>query len=268
MVVDAVDARVLERDPPPLGLGVIARRLEHLGDGVAPVQRHHFLPQRIVGGVERDGERDRQGEVAQPVDAGHDTDGRHGEVTAREPGVVVEAGQRFEHRVDVREGLAHAHVDHIRDALFGRVLRAEHLLADLAGVEVAIEAGLAGRAERAAHRTPRLRGHAHRRAVAVAHEHCFHLRAALGTPQPFERDVVGAALLGGEFKRGRQRAVEVGAQGLREVRQRVEWTALRPEPVEELVGPVPGFAARRKEIVDLFARGEVARRHAPSTSRS
>ena len=46
---------------------------------------------------------------------------------------------------------------------WGDALRAQHLLDDLAGVEVTFEARLAGRAERAAHRAAGLRRHAHRR---------------------------------------------------------------------------------------------------------
>ena len=52
MVVDACDARVLERDPAALGVGVLARGVEHLGDRVAAVERDELGAQRVVGRVQ------------------------------------------------------------------------------------------------------------------------------------------------------------------------------------------------------------------------
>ena len=152
MVVDPVNAGVLERHPPALARGVVAGGVDHVGDRVAPVERHELAAQRVVGCVQRDRERDRQRELLEAPHPGNDADGRHGEVAGRDPDVVVEARARVEHGIDVGERFAHAHEHDVGDALRRCVLRAQHLLDDLAGTEMAFEAGLAGRAERAAHR--------------------------------------------------------------------------------------------------------------------
>ena len=83
------------------------------------------------------------------------------------------------------------------------------LLDDLAGVEVALEAGLAGRAERAAHRAAGLRRHAHRRARRVAHEHGLDLRAvARHAHSHFVVISSCAVALGDRIERERQRLGE------------------------------------------------------------
>jgi hypothetical protein len=96
-------------------------------------------------------------ERREPPDAGHHPDGRNGQVTGRQPEVVVQPVERVADRVDVGERLAHAHEHHVRHADLGRVLRTHNLLDDLAAIEMPLEARLAGRAERAAHRAARLR---------------------------------------------------------------------------------------------------------------
>ena len=120
-IVDAADARVLERDPAPLR-SAYARGVEHGGERVATVQRHELLAERVVGGVQRDGERHRQLELGEPFDAGHDADGRDGEVAGRDADVVVQPGARVEHGVEVGERFAHAHEHDVRHALRRRVL--------------------------------------------------------------------------------------------------------------------------------------------------
>ena len=124
---------------------------------------------------------------------------------AESPASRVQPRQRLEHRFDVGERLAHAHVDDVGDALRRVVLRAEDLLADLADVEVALEPGLAGRAERAAHRASGLRRDADGGAVAVAHEDGLDLRAVGGAPQPLDGHALVAAL-DGDGRRARAAA--------------------------------------------------------------
>src|SRR5439155_2484590 len=70
-----------------------------------------------------------------------------------EPGGVVQGLDGLEHAVEVEEGLAHAHEHDVRQApaVDGERARGEaDLVEDLGGLEVAPEAELAGRAERAA----------------------------------------------------------------------------------------------------------------------
>ena len=72
-----------------------------------------------------------------------------------EPARVVERGDRGEHPVEVEQRLAHAHEHDVGEplALGGEAARGmADLVDDLGGLEVAPEAQLAGRAERAADR--------------------------------------------------------------------------------------------------------------------
>ena len=142
-----------------------------------------------------------------------------GDAPRREAEVVVEPLDRGPRRVVVGERLAHAHEHDVADALRRRVRGAQHLLDDLAGVEVALEAGLAGRAERAAHRAAGLRRHAHGRAVGVAHEHGLDLRAvARARPQPLRRHAVVRGLLDDRVERereARRRGASRSARGQR-----------------------------------------------------
>ena len=76
-----------------------------------------------------------------------------------EPVAVVERGHRLEHPIEVEERLAHAHEHDVGEPR--AVLAAEppdgapDLVEDLGRLEVALEAELAGRAERAARRRSR-----------------------------------------------------------------------------------------------------------------
>src|SRR5438093_353124 len=79
-----------------------------------------------------------------PAHGGHHPDGADGDRARRDPDVVVEALDRRPGGVAVRERLAHAHEDHVGDALRARVRGTHHLLHDLGGVEMALEARLAG----------------------------------------------------------------------------------------------------------------------------
>ena len=78
------------------------------------------------------------------------------------------------------------------------------LLDDLAGGHVPGQPGLAGGAERAVHAAAGLRGHAHRGAVAVAHQHRLDRRAVEQAPQGLASGAVVGRLLAdrGEQLRG------------------------------------------------------------------
>jgi hypothetical protein len=115
---------------------------------------------------------------------------RHGEVAGRHPEVAVDALDGRPHvAVVVGERLAHAHEHDVGhppiDARARR--RAHHLLDDLADGEVPLEAGLAGGAEAARHGAAGLAADAHRRAVAVVHEHRLDAAAVVELPQELHR---------------------------------------------------------------------------------
>jgi hypothetical protein len=90
------------------------------------------------------------------------------------------------------------------------------LLDDLRGVEVLFEAGLARRAEGAAHGASRLGRNADRRPVGAAHQHRFHLRAVAGLPEPLDRHLVFALAHRHWLERERECFCEPRAEVLRQ----------------------------------------------------
>ncbi len=165
---------------------------------VLAVQRHQLVAQRVVGCMQRHGERHRAF-LAQPVHAGHHPRGRNGHAPARKAvGVVVQhEAQRRNHVVEVEHGLAHAHEHHVGDdALRARgiaqlAIGEPQLADDLVRGEVAVEALLAGGAERAVEHAARLARHAQRGAADLGNEHRFHRVGAVDLDQPLARAVRG-----------------------------------------------------------------------------
>ena len=51
LVVDVADQRVLDRDPAAGQVGVVAGRVECLGDLPSLIHRHQGVPQFVIGGV-------------------------------------------------------------------------------------------------------------------------------------------------------------------------------------------------------------------------
>ena len=138
-----------------LGRGIHDRR-----DRPAAVERHEDVAERIARGVERDRERVLRRDVRQPPDPRHDA--RRGERdVARaepEPARVRDRLGRGEHAVQVEERLAHPHEDDVREppAAGGEPSRGgPDLVDDLGRLQVALQAELAGRAERAPDRAAR-----------------------------------------------------------------------------------------------------------------
>src|SRR5512134_562509 len=157
---------------------VTKARGEQLPDRVFAVDRDQLVAQRVVGRMERDRERDRA-RVAQAVDAGHQPRRRQRDAPAREPvGRIVEHEPHGGYDVlEIRERLAHAHHHDVADRpLLGHAaaetsVSKPQLADDLLHGEVAVEALLAGGAERAFERAPRLRGNAERPAVRLWDKH-------------------------------------------------------------------------------------------------
>ena len=176
--------------------------------------------------------------------------------------------ERGAHRIDVGQRLAHAHEHDVRHPLLGGVLRAHDLLDDLAGVEVAFEAGLAGGAERAPHRAPGLGRDAHGGAFGAVHQHGLDLRAVGGAPQPLRGVAVGAGLRGDWRQRERQRVGEPGAQRFGQRGELFERSPLSPETVGELGDAILRLAPRNQESFELGARRAVTSGHRAATSRT
>ena len=165
-VVDAGHQRVLEADPTAGQLDIIVGRVEDLGDRPAAVDRHQARPQLVVRRVQRDGQPDLQALVGQPPHLRHQTRRRQRDAAGAQPQPVRVHQQpdRAQRLVVVGQRLAHAH-EHDVGHRSRRAAEAQHLLDDLARLEIAGEAELAGDAEDAAHRAAGLRRDADRLAA-------------------------------------------------------------------------------------------------------
>src|SRR5262249_37869032 len=114
---------------------------------------------------------------------------------------------------------------------------------------------------RARHRAPRLRRHAHGRALGRAHEHGLDLRAVMTRPQPLAGHAVVRGLLDEWRERERKRVGEPLPQRARQRGRVVEWYALAVERIPHLVDPEPRFAPLGEHRLDFGARGAVPGAH-------
>ena len=200
-----------------------------------------------------------------------------------------EPADRADHGLVVGHRLAHAHEDHVGDpAGTARHLVAreragagDDLLDDLGGRHVALQAALAGGAERAGHAAAGLAGDAHGDPARVAHQHRLDQRAVEEPPQ----GLAGGALVGLEraqrrHQRRQQRRHQLVALRGREVghlrrvvdqaREVVGRELLGAEPRQPqlggergpLVGREVGEVARRLLAAPRLVEDERQRRHA------
>ena len=146
--------------------------VEHLSGVETLVHRHELVAKRITGRVQRHGQTHRDALGRELPDAGHDADGRYGDVTrgdaepfGRHRADLAHGGQ---HGPVVAHRLAHAHEHDVAEpagasghfAVAHHTSGDAHLFQDLAGRHVAGESKLAGRAERTAHAAADLAGDA------------------------------------------------------------------------------------------------------------
>ena len=133
-VVDAVDHGPLDGEAAAAGRHVVGTGSGQYVERIAAVDGHELVAQRVVGGVERDGEVHGQGLGGQAADAGHDAHRGEGEVAGREAHVAVQPFDRAPDPVVVGERLPHPHEHDVGDPP-GRAARmATDLLDDLARV--------------------------------------------------------------------------------------------------------------------------------------
>ena len=143
--------------------------------------------------------------------------------------------------VVVRERLAHAHEDHVRQTppgVAGSPGRVHHLFDDLAGGELSIETGLTGGAERAPHRTTGLAGDADRGALVVVHEHGLDAGSVVERPQPLHGGALVAGRLADDVQGQGQAGLEVGPQRLGDVRELGGRGQVLIETAPHLVDPI------------------------------
>ena len=191
-------------------------RVEHLGDRVAAVQRHERRRAASSSGAcSETASVTGSGKSREAAHAGYDADGRHGDVTGRRArascaGVSNDSSTASTFASGSPMPMKTTLPTRCGDACCAR----SDLLDDLAGVEVTFEAGLAGRAERAAHRAAGLRRDAHGGSVPVSHEHGLDLRAVGRAATATSSSCPSSPVCDGDRReRERQRVVERGRAG-------------------------------------------------------
>ncbi len=153
-----------------------------------------------------------------------------------------------DHRVEVVRGLAHAHEDHLVHP--AQAARERDLGDDLATVELAQQAVLAGHAEHAAHRAADLGGHAQ----ALARQQHALDRLAVGEldQQP---GAVLAGVLGAHAGQCAERGLELGQRGLQGLGQAIGFGAragverVPLQPGAQQAGLVAGSGAERAQML-------------------
>ena len=209
-VVDAGEHHVLHEHHPPLALVVSAAGGQHVAQRVAVVDRHQLRAQRLVGGVQRQGQADRHRLGRQPLDPGDPADRRHRGVAVADAHRRQPLARR-QHGVEVHHRLAHPHEHGVVD--LAAATEVQRLVEDLRRRQVAPEAHRPGGAEGARERAARLRGQAQGPPpVAIAHEHGLHRAPIGGLKQRLDGAVGGAGLLHEREARVRDGLVQRGAQ--------------------------------------------------------
>jgi len=157
LIIDPPQQDVFEADPPAGDGHVLTAILKQGLNRVGVSCGDQLLPQALVGGMQADG----QGELGstQPLErqlgqlgqgAGH-THGAQRDLPLGHAQIGAQAGHGAQHRVDVEQGLAHAHEHHMAGACLHDLLHAEHLVDDLVHGQGALQTTFAGSAEAAGH---------------------------------------------------------------------------------------------------------------------
>ncbi len=246
-VVHPVDQRPLHREPSVGRRHVVGAGLGQHRQRVPPVDRHQLVAQLVVGGVQGDGEVDRELLAGQPPDARDDADGGEGEAAGRQSEVGVDPLDRRPRAVVVGQRLAHAHEDDVGEATRpGRPRGRHHLLDDLAGGELAHEARLAGGAELARHGAAGLGRDAGRHPVGVGHQHGLHPGPVAQGEEPLDGVAAVGHLSRPLRERRHQRLLQPAAQARREVGHLRRPTGPAVEPVPDLADSVGGLVGEER----------------------
>ena len=169
LIVHVLDECVLDRHAPTRREEVATRRIEKFPDLPPRVDRNQLVTKIVVGRMERDRERDRHTLPRQLLDRWNETHRGDGDVAGAHTEAfrcrINQPVKRGDNRLVVREGLAHAHEDDVRElrgtarelSVSTRRLGLANLVDDLRRRKVTRQAHLSRRAERARHTAARLR---------------------------------------------------------------------------------------------------------------
>ena len=250
-VVDAREHHVLDEDSAIRPLPVAAAEREHVGEGIAVVDRHELASQSRVGSVEREREPDGLGHLLdEPGEPGEPAHGRDRRPT-RGDANVGQAPRGVEDLVDVHQRLSHAHEDEMVQGL--GAAEVEHLVDDLGGREIASERHRPRGAERAREGAARLRGDADRAAtVPVAHQDGLDGMAVVRAKERLHGAVGRRLLRLGDEGRERELRSEPRAEREGQIRHLVIALDAAREPLPDLAGAVGGLAGRGEVGLEEF----------------
>src|SRR5690606_38054782 len=257
-VVDTVEQHVLEGDLPAREpFGVAPAGVQELRDRMDAIDRHEPIAQLVGRRMQRHGER-RVAVDRELQDLRHQARRADRDAPPRKPErEIVE--QELRDRDDVaivRERLAHAHEDHVRD-LEGSDLapRERDLADDLGDRKVTVEALPPGRAERAIERAAGLRGDAERAAVRLGNENGLDRLPRADVEQPLARAVRRALLADHPRRRELGDLREPLAELQAEIghRAEIEHAAL-VDPAHDLARAIRLLTERDEELGELLGR--------------
>ena len=198
-VVETAQQDVLKTDPTARDGHVAAAILEQRLQGVGMGRRDELLTQPLVGGMQAHG----QGELGAPQPlqgpfgqggqglgyanrADRDLPLGHAQIRAK-------AVDRCEHRIDVEQGLTHAHEHHMARALIHHLAHAQHLVHDLVHRQRALQAPLTRGTKAASHRAAHLAADANGQPIGSRDTHGFEGEAIGRTQQQLGCAITGHA---------------------------------------------------------------------------
>ena len=143
----------------------------------------------VIGGVQRERQRRLHRGLRQALEHAAVADGREDQVLVADAAFHTQQFDGLQHVVQIVGRLAHAHEHDLLHR--ATAARQHHLRDDLRAGELAQQAGAAGHAEHAAHRTADLGGHAH---AVARQQHAFHRLAIRQRHQQAGRAILAGVL--------------------------------------------------------------------------
>ena len=125
-------------------------------------RRNQFLPQPLIGSMQAHGQGElgpaqaRQSLFRQGGQGAGHTHGAHRDLALGHAQIGAQAIDGLQHRLDVEQGLAHAHEHHMAGALLHHGAHAQHLIHDLVHRQGALQSPFTGGTELAGHRASHL----------------------------------------------------------------------------------------------------------------
>ncbi len=257
VVVHALDERILIRRAATSLVHVFAHHVIQVDEGVLLYAGHEDVTRALIGGVQRNSERELLGLVSKTLNHWDDAARGDREVASANASSLrgVKAPQRGERGIVVHHRLALPHHYDAGHASVEVIAYVHDLLVDFACRKGTGEAGSASRTERTTHGTPRLRRDAHRKTVLRGHANALHGDAVREAKQILAATILGDLARNLLDATKRDVVGKLGAKRLREVGHLVKrGDILDPYPVLNLLGAELGLAQLGEKCLKLAMR--------------